>query len=485
VNHHEQDKDQEEEMKTEKLFLASLLVLSVLLSACGATTAPQATNPPAEPTKEAPTVAPATATTAPAAEMPYGLKPGKPYAGQKITILMTGIVPQYQAMINRTPEFTELTGIEVNYEMVDWTALVEKVTTDGVAKAGAFDVYPYMDAWGPGLAPFLLPIDDRMKEAGISWSDFPAAYKAGACYDGVCYGIPLRGHPQLLFYRKDVFDQLGLKPPTTFKELEEVSQIIQEKTDLYGFSICYGTGNAGQNLMTWVPFLWGNGSDIFDENWNPIFNNAAGVEATQRFVDLLLKLKIVPPASTTWGEAQMVDSVRQGESAMVQVWWWVYPSFADPTMTKPEVLNNIAFAPPLGWEGKKTVPYTLSMPIAINKFSKHPDAAWEYIRMMTDPSVEKDRVIDKSDPATSDIVATHMSTLMDPEVNAVNGGIHQVGYESLKNADIMPMIPEWTEISAVIEAALQKCATGAPVKETLDAAAEEVRGIMDRAGYYK
>lgn len=469
-----------------RLVMGIMLVLP-LLAACGTT----ATTVPATEVKVEPTVAEAQPTAVvaptaePVAELPYGLTPGKPYAGQKVTVLMTGIVPQYQAMINRSVEFTELTGIEVVYEMVDWGGLVGKVTTDGVAKAGAFDVYPYMDAWGPGLSSFMLPIDDLMARDGIEWSDFPNAYKSGACYDGVCYGVPLRGHPQLLFYRKDVFDQLGLQPPTTFAEMEEVSKVIQEKTDLYGFSLCYGTGNAGQNLMTWVPFLWGNGSDIFDEKWNPIFNNDLGVEATQRFVDELLVNQIVPPASTTWGEPQMVDSVRQGESAMVQVWWWVYPSFADPTMSKPEVLNNIAYAAPLGWEGKNMVPYTLSLPIAINKFSKYPEASWEYIKMMTDPQVEKDRVIDKSDPATSDIVAVRLSTLADAEVNKVNGGIHQFGYESLKNADIMPMIPEWTEIAAVIEAALQQCATGSPVKETLDAAAEEVRGIMERAGYYQ
>jgi multiple sugar transport system substrate-binding protein len=324
-----------------------------------------------------------------------------------------------------------------------------------------------------------------MEEAGIDWSDFPAAYKDGACYaDGNCYGIPLRGHPQLLYYRKDVFDELGLEPPTTFEELEEVSKVIQDNTDLYGLSMCYGPGHGGQSLMTWVPFLWGNGSDIFDENWEPIFNNAAGVEATQRHVDLLLEHEIVPPGSLIWGETEMMNSMRQGESAMAMSWWWILTSFSDPERTVDEVMGNVAFAAPPGWEGKETVPYGLVMPMGINRFSKNPDAAWEYVKMMTHPEVEKDRVMDKSDPSIETIVATHLSVLQDPEVNEVNDGIHLAGYESLKQAKLMPMIPEWPEITAVLEAALQEIASGSPTQETLDAAAEEVRGIMERSGYY-
>lgn len=465
-----------------RLFSLVLVIsMLVLLVACApatpATSQPEATQQP----EGQPTQAPAEEET-----MPYGLKPGKPYAGQTITVLITGIVPQYQAMMNSVPEFTELTGIEVKWDTVPWDSLVEKVTTDGVSQQGAFDVYPFMDSWGPAISQFLLPIDDYIKEAGIDWNDFPKAYRDGACYsDGNCYGIPLRGHPQLLFYRQDIFDELGLNPPTTFKELEEVSKVIQDKTDLYGFSICYGPGFGGQSLMTWVPFLWGNGSDIFDENWNPIFNNEAGVEASQRHVDLLLKHKIVPPAATTWGEAAMANSMRQGESAMMMSWWWLLPTFSDPELTSEEVLGKVAYALPPGWEGKQAVPYALSMPIGINKFSKHPDAAWEFIKMMTHPELDKKRVIDKSDPAAADIVAVHLSVLTDPEVNAVNGGIHLAAAESLKSAKIMPLIPEWLEITTVLETAIQQMATGAPVKETLDAAASDVHDIMDRAGYYK
>jgi multiple sugar transport system substrate-binding protein len=169
---------------------------------------------------------------------------------------------------------------------------------------------------------------------------------------------------------------------------------------------------------------------------------------------------------------------------MFMSWWWLLPSFDDPEQSVEEVVGNVTFAPPPGWEDKETVPYALSLPIGINKFSKYPEAAWEYIKMMTDPGVDKDRVIDKSDPETSTVVAVHLSVLRDPEVNAISGGMHEAGAESLSRAKIMPMIPEWPEVSSVLESAIQEMATGAPVKETLDRAAEEVRDIMDRAGYY-
>lgn len=51
-------------------------------------------------------------------------------------------------------------------------------------------------------------------------------------YDGELYGLPMQAQMHLMAYRKDVFADLGLEPPTTFDELRSVAKAIQEAGEI-------------------------------------------------------------------------------------------------------------------------------------------------------------------------------------------------------------------------------------------------------------
>ncbi len=464
--------------------LIALLLLAVALAGCAAAQ-------PAQPTAAEPTAAPAEPTPEPTAEptaaveeaLPYGLKAGKPFAGTKIVVLAPNAT-QYNAVQAHTSEFTELTGIEVEYQFIPFGSLQEKITAEGVAGSSAIDVFNYLDTWGPAYKHFLKPLNDLLAEAGIDMATiYPPAFIAGATYDGVTYGLPMRGHPQLLFYRKDIFDELGLEPPTTWAELEEVSKTIVDKTDLYGMSVAYGKGTSLQNLFVWLDYLWSNGGDLFDADWRPVFNNEAGVKATERYINLLRE-GLAPPGSVVYNEYDSVTSVAQAESAMVISWWWQYTNLINPERAKPEVIEGAAFAPVPAWEGKEGATYAISLPLAINQNSKNQEAAWEWLKWVTNPDLAEAIAVDKSKPETTNNVVVRLDNLADPEINAAWNGMHQFALESLAVSDIMPQLPEWPEVSGVLEVAINDIATGADVQTTLDKAAAEITQIMERAGYY-
>ena len=468
--------------KASLLFLCLLTVLSMVLAACGTEdpTPVPPTEKPAETTIEETVQEP---TEEPAAEqLPYGLQPGKPYAGETITLLLNNAAKN-TALAEHAAEFTEMTGIEVVFDMVPFGSLLEKITAEGVGGTGSYDIITFLDSWGASIQQFLVPIDDMIAEAGIDMTRYPPAYNQAVTHGGQVYGFPWRGHPQLLFYREDILNDLGLAVPTTWAEFEEVSAAITENTDLYGAAMYYGK-NAGQNMFVWITYLWSNGGDIFDENWKPVFNNAAGVEATQRYVDLLLKLQVAPPGAVTYTEYEGAQSVAQGESAMDITWWWQYTRLTDPEAAQPDVVENIGFAPVPSWEGKGSATYAICMPLSIMKDSQHKEAAWEFLKWATNPDLEKAIVTNKEKPETTTNVAVQVSNLIDPDVNAAWNNMHKYAADSLAVSRIMPQVPEWPEIVNVIETAINDIATGKPTQETLDAAAVEVEAIMSRAGYY-
>jgi multiple sugar transport system substrate-binding protein len=123
--------------------------------------------------------------------------------------------------------------------------------------------------------------------------------------------------------------------------------------------------------------------------------------------------------------------------------------------------------------------------MGINKYSKNQEAAWEYMKWLHSQEVQKDIITDKSAPEVSSNVATRLSVLSDPDVNAVNDGLPEVGGAILADARTNPIIPEWLEILSILEVGLNDMAAGgADVQSTLDQMAEDVEAIMERGGYY-
>ena len=92
--------------------------------------------------------------------------------------------------------------------------------------------------------------------------------------------------------------------------------------------------------------------------------------------------------------------------------------------------------------------------------------------------------LDHTDPRFINVVVVHKSNMMDPEINALYDGLQQNMLNILDNARSLPMLPEWLQIQAILEVAINEMANGAPVQETLDTAAADVEALLSQAGYY-
>jgi multiple sugar transport system substrate-binding protein len=437
---------------------------------------------------QAPKATAPAATSAPQQLIEYNLLAGKPFAGQTVKVLCTSeSIPQFMAIRRQVPEFERLTGIKVIWEYTVWDAWQEKFIAEATTGGGNYDILTYMDSYVVGVKNYLVPLQDLIARDKIDMTDYaPGFVEMVRMGDkDKIYGLPFRGHANLLYYNKAVFDELGLTPPKTWDELIATAKLIeQKKPGMKGLAQPYG-GSSGQNIMNWLGILWSNGSDIFDAEYKPIFNNAAGVAATEMYVGFLTKDKIVAPGSVAFSEGEANNEVLQGRAAMNICWSWVFSKYSDPKQAIPSVLNKVAVAPVPGFPGKPAYTYSTSLGISISKDSRNQGAAWEYLKYQSSRENEKKIVIDKSDPAYADVITMHNSNLLDPEVNAANNNLHKMIYEGLKTSRGLPAIPQWLQIQSILEVAMSKMASGANVKATLDAAAKDVSAVMERAGYYK
>ena len=409
---------------------------------------------------------------------PYRLKDGKPFAGTTLNILSV-VTPQFDGLMLRDKEFTDLTGIATNWTFIPFASLQEKVAAVGVAADGSFDVVNYLDSWGPPNAHWLLPIDDYMAADGISMSRYPQAFAKSAQFEGKTLGFPLRAHAQLMFRRQDLIP----KAPDSWEEIISIGKELKAKGDIQPLALYYHNDGNRQNLFIWLNFLWAAGADVFDDKTRPAWTSAAGLRATEDYIALHTTHKITNPASLSFVEQDARQSFMQGKSAMIPVWWWAYSSMINPKSSQLSK-EQVAFSGMPSYRGK-TVTYAISMPFSITQYSKNQDAAWEFLKWLSNPLLEKKNAIEREVAGKSIInnVVTHIENLRDAEVNAANDNIQKAAWASLENSDIMPQIPEWTEIGDLLSAAIAKAAAGGNTRALMTEAAEQTNAILKRAGY--
>ena len=286
--------------------------------------------------------------------LPYKLKSGKPFAGTTLNILAV-VTPQFKSYELRDEEFESLTGITVNWTHIPFVALQEKIASVGVAADGSFDVVNYLDSWGPANAYWLESIDGWLKRDGISMDRYPEAFKKSAMFKGETLGFPLRAHPMLMFYRKDLFAKHGLSVPETWNDVASAGKTIKQKEGIGGLACYFGADGNRQNLFLWLNYIWATGTEVFDKQMKPAWATPSGLRATRDYVSLHTKHNICGKGAVSNVEQDGRIQFAQGNAAMMPVWWWAYSGFYNPNQSKL-TKDQVGFAGMPSYQGK-TVTY--------------------------------------------------------------------------------------------------------------------------------
>jgi multiple sugar transport system substrate-binding protein len=403
-----------------------------------------------------------------------GLAPGKPYAGTELKVLCV-VASQFRAHEARLANFTEQTGINVKYTYMPFADMREALAAEMIGGSGDYDLALAMDQWVASLTGLYEPIDNVLSAKRIDKARWPKAHFIHGVVDGATLGVPSRGHVQLLFYRKDLFQKHGLAVPSTWDDVVSTGLELQAKEPgVAGVVVPYGRNN-GQNLMVWYNFLWGRGGRLFDEKGAPAFNSSESLASVQDYVDLLRKHKVTPPGAVGFAEQDSVNSMGQGNSAMIPVWWWVRSTLVNPKSSKLTE-DQVGFAPMPSYPGKERTTFTNTWIWGVTRNSKHKEAAAELLTWIANPELERDVLLD---PKENDVVAVCSSNLVDDAVNARFGGMHRFAAEALAKTQYITYGPDWPQISEALEIAMSEAASGAKsVPDAFNGAASEVQRII-------
>lgn len=251
-------------MKTLARFVLPLVViLSLVLAACGA---PAATEAPAQPAAEQPA-----GQSCGVVELQYWnpfTGPDGPYMGEMVEAFNASQTDIKVTMTSQGEYYTQLATAAAAGTLPDVAILhADQVATH---------VFRNM----------LRPMDDLAAEMGISSADYPAGVWAAGEVAGRRYSIPLDIHPMTMFYNADLLKSAGFESaPKTGEELEAVAAALTAG-DNKGFDITGGF--PVQQIFQMLLHQFG-GTEFSVDGTQATWNSEAGVKALQWMKDAQTK----------------------------------------------------------------------------------------------------------------------------------------------------------------------------------------------------
>ncbi len=203
-------------------------------------------------------------------------------------------------------------NVDLNLEVVSWNDLYTKVNTL-ISNNNAPDILN-IDVLADYVADDLLMPAEEYASEELKAKFFPSFWEASNV-DGTVYALPILASCRALFYNQDILDECGCEVPTTWAEVEEVSQKILEQYDgeVYPWGIDMTT-DEGQAAFAY--YVWNNGGGFVDENGDWALNSEANVEAIQYEMGLVEKgYTNSDPANETRYDLQ--DMFGAGKLAMM------------------------------------------------------------------------------------------------------------------------------------------------------------------------
>jgi sorbitol/mannitol transport system substrate-binding protein len=261
-----------------------------------------------------------------------------------------------------------------------------KITMSTAMGGSEFDVVMISNFEAPqwGKVDWLVNLSDYAKKTqGYEESDFIPSLRDSLSYNGNMYAVPFYGESSFLMYRKDMFEQAGIKvnpDPNYQPTWQEVARWADKlKTDDRAGICLRGKPGWGELLAPLDTVINTFGGRWFDENWNAQLNSPEVKKAVNFYVDLVKRSGELGASSA--GFQECANLFGQGQTAM----WYDATSavsvLEDPK-TYPDLQGKIGYLPaPIAEKPNSGWLYTWAL--GIPKAAKNPDLAWKFISWMT------------------------------------------------------------------------------------------------------
>ena len=294
-------------------------------------------------------------------------------------------------------DYEKATGNTVNTSAYPFASLLTEEVDAMVHGSGAYDVLFINTGWTGEFyhRGWIVPIAEL--DSAFRWPRGLIEYGGVCRWDhvhkvtsltGSPMSLPLVGNMQLLFYRKDIYQKLGLKVPETWADVAANGRkAMAEKAVPYGYAI-RGQADIGgyANTFDFGGILGSYGGRWFVDapkgDFTPAINNAEGVAAMEEWIRLA---RLGPAQPQTIGQSEIQSLMQSGQLLQCELVDATAAPMDDPSQSS--VVDKVDYAVLPAAPTKNGVHYPLSgiwaVGVAKGTSKARQQAAWAFIQWMT------------------------------------------------------------------------------------------------------
>ncbi len=201
-------------------------------------------------------------------------------------------------------------------------------------------------------------------------------------YEGDYYALPITQTFTMMFYRTDILDELGVKPPKTWEELYQVIRVLQHKNLTVGIPNANASNVMMVDLGVFHSLLRQNGEKLYADDFaSTNLDSEIGIDVFGTWTDFY----------KTYGLPYQYDFFNRFRSGDMPIGLSAYTMYGQLKMAAPEIDGLWEMAPIPGVvktdaNGKSYIDNSVNAGTAcglIMAGSKHKKEAWDFLDWFT------------------------------------------------------------------------------------------------------
>lgn len=328
-------------------------------------------------------------------------------------------------------------------------------------------------------AGYIAPLDEYVK-SWPDWQYFPPTVTESVTYQGRVWAIPYGLDTRFLYYRRDIFEQVGLgagwQPKHVGEVIEAAARVKAQRPDVIPYVLYAGTaGDTGTANHGFLPLLWAYGGELQDKSGAWIGNGPAIRKALAYYARAYLADKVTPPEVYTMQRpwVGMRERFGAGSVALLFEGGWVYGGWLGKDRAGTE--RNVGYMLHPTERGGPS--FTIGGPGTcwfISARSPYKDLAWEFITAFNSRDIAGRLTWEDPHPVA------RVDAVKVPEYR--NDKFLVDATESLRRAHFTPVDADYGKVVSAIQRATVLVASGEASPD--DAAvryAEDLRAALGAA----
>jgi multiple sugar transport system substrate-binding protein len=209
-------------------------------------------------------------------------------------------------------------AISVTGEYAGWDDLTKKIAADIVAGnppeivAGCSKPAFIAESAKRKLIVDMAPVVDQLNRA-----DFDAGALKAYQYGGLQMAIPYGMQWPVMWYRKDLLGEAGVKPPTTWDEYKAAAEKLH-KPDKGQFAAVFSAGRTWNTHIMALIHIWSAGGRLFDDKLNVVFDSPETRRALTYYAEMAKRFS--PPDIGQYGFREASAAFTSGRAATTFYW---------------------------------------------------------------------------------------------------------------------------------------------------------------------